>query len=749
MRPANHHPLLPAICASMLCMLLVSCNRQEAHYHIGLSQCVGGAWREKVNMEMLSAQHLYNNVVDVDIKNADNISERQIAQIDSFVSAGVDILVVAPNDYKSVAPAIARARRRGIPVVLFDRKADTNNYTAYIGGDNVAAGRAMANYALSLVGESLQGRRGTILELTGGMKSSPALDRHRGFMQVMEGNRRADYRFMDTDWSSEMTYRVMQSYLKTHPAPDVVFCHSDLTALSARQAAKDLGEAGKIRFLGIDGLPGKDEGIENVAKGLLAGTYIYPTNGEQIVKLCLDILQGKPYRRDNLMQSVIVTPDNASLLLQTGREMEQRNHDLLTLQDKIESLFGQYHTQRMLVIISAVAIFLLIVALALIFRTVIIMRHINRKEKRLNREQTLFYTNARHQLRTPLTLIAGPLSELSGSKDLKERDKTLVNILQRNVDQLSRIVYDVLNFRNDTPPAVDDSNAAKVAMEKAPNKTSVKGPEQVPDIPVPDDGSLPTVLVVDDNDDMRRYIRTLLADKYFVTEAADGESGLQVAHDTIPDIIVSDVMMPVMDGLEFCRRIKDDTMTSHIPVILLTARSTEEQQLEGLGSGADDYMTKPFSAQLLLARIDNLLKSRRKLRLIFHGKAGGEAMLKEENEKLSPLDKKFFDRLKETISLHLSESDIKVEDIGAEIGLSRVQLYRKLKAITGLSPNELLRQMRLQKAHELLMHSDLPVSTIAYDTGFSSPGYFSKCFRDEYGISPSDIRKEQDRRINT
>lgn len=248
MRPANHHPLLPAICASMLCMLLVSCNRQETRYHIGFSQCVGGAWREKVIMEMLSAQHLYNNVVDVDIKNADNISERQIAQIDSFVSAGVDILVVAPNDYKSVAPAIARARRRGIPVVLFDRKADTNNYTAYIGGDNIAAGRAMANYALSLVGESRQGRRGTIQELTGGMKSSPALDRHRGFMQVMEGNRRADYRFMDTDWSSEMTYRVMQSYLKTHPAPDVVFCHSDLAALSARQAAKDLGEAGKIRF---------------------------------------------------------------------------------------------------------------------------------------------------------------------------------------------------------------------------------------------------------------------------------------------------------------------------------------------------------------------------------------------------------------------------------------------------------------------------------------------------------------------
>lgn len=721
-------------------MLLSSCGKDEAKYHIGFSQCVGGAWREKVNMEMLSAQHLYNNVVDVDIKNADNISERQVAQIDSFVNAGVDILVVAPNDYQSVAPAIVRARKHGIPVVLFDRKANTNDYTAYIGGDNIAAGRAMGNYALSLISGSRQGQVGTILELTGGKASSPAIDRHRGFRSVMKGNKHVDYRFIDTDWTSEENYRTMKAYLKTHPAPDVVFCHSDLAALNARQAAKDLGVVDKIQFLGIDGLPGKGEGLECVANGILAGTYTYPTNGEQIVKLCLNILQKQPYKRDNIMQSVLVTPDNASLLLQAGKEMEQRSHDLLTLQDKIESLFGQYHTQRMLIIISAIAIVLLITALLLIYRLVVIMRRINRKEKLLNREQTLFYTNARHQLRTPLTLIAGPLSELAASKDLQEHDRTLVDILQRNVDQLSKIVYDVLNFRNDTPPAIDDSNAAK-EMKKETASVAADKESARPEKQVTDNSGLPTVLVVDDNEDMRRYIRTLLTDKYYVTEAVDGENGLQVAHETIPDIIVSDVMMPVMDGLEFCRRIKADTMTSHIPVILLTARSTEEQQLEGLGSGADDYMTKPFSAQLLLARIDNLLKSRLKLRHLFDGKVKSEPEVKEAEEKLSPLDRKFIDRLKAAMEKHLPESDVKVNDIGSDIGLSRVQLYRKLKAITGLSPAELLRQMRLQKAHDLIMHSDQPISAIAYDTGFSSPGYFSKCFRDEYGISPSDMRK--------
>ncbi len=722
--------------------MLSSCDRGAPRYRIGFSQCVGGAWREKVNMEVLSAQHLYNNVVTVDIANADDYTGRQVNQIDSFIASGVDILVVAPNDYKALAPAIERASKQGIPVVLFDRKVNTNRYTAYIGGDNIAAGRAMANYALGLLSEKLQGQQGHILEITGGQLSSPAIDRHRGFMSVMKGNGHVDYRYIDTDWSPEETYDTMLNYLRAHPAPDVVFCHSDLAALNARKAAEKMGVAGKIRFLGIDGMPGKGGGIDCVANGILAGTYIYPTNGEQIVKLCLDILQGRHYKRDNIIQSVIVTPDNAPLLLQTGKEMEQRNRDLFTLQDKIESLFGQYHTQRMLNIFSIVLIVVLVVVLVLIYRLVVVMRRINRKEKRLNDEQTMFYTNARHQLRTPLSLIAGPLSELSESPNVQGRDRTLVDIMQRNVAQLSRIAYDVFNFRNEGKPAVDDSNASALALKHMQDESLKAGPAKAADPAAPDEDSLPSVLVVDDNDDMRQFIRTLLADKYYVMEAADGASGLQLAREAIPDIIVSDVMMPVMDGLEFCRKIKADTMTSHIPVILLTARSTEEQQIQGLGSGADDYMMKPFSADLLRVRIENLLESRRKLRIIFNGK-DKNVQKAEQEAALSPLDRKFMERLKEVFGQHLSDSDIKVDDLGAEIGLGRVQLYRKLKAITGLAPVEMLKQMRLEKAHELLTHSDQTVATIAYDTGFSSPSYFSRCFRDRYGVSPSDIRKTE------
>lgn len=432
------------------CVLTTACSSDnDNRYRIGFSECVGGAWREKVNREMISAQHLYNNVVDVDITNADGNSALQLRQIDSLVASGIDLLVVAPNGYDDVVPAIVRARQRGIPVILFDRKADTNDFTAYIGGDNIAAGTAMAHYALAIIQERNYDHVPRILEITGGSASSPAIDRHRGFSSVLAKANGISYSYVNTDWTSEDSYKTMAAYLKSHPTPDIVFCHSDLAAFNARKAAVDAGVAKDIRFLGVDGLPGKGNGIEAVEKGILAGTYIYPTHGEQIVRLALDILQKKPYKRENIMRSVIVTPDNAPIIMQSSEEMVQRSQDLLILQDKLENLFGLYNSQRTLIIMSGVAIVLLVVALVLFWRMVVIVRRINRKEKRLNREQTLFYTNARHQLRTPLTLIEGPLKQLSKSKELSPNDRSFVDILSRNVEQLSRIVYDVLNFRNE------------------------------------------------------------------------------------------------------------------------------------------------------------------------------------------------------------------------------------------------------------------------------------------------------------
>lgn len=730
-------------------VLLSACSGGHSYkYVIGVSQCVGGKWREKVNGEMLSAQHLYGNEVKVSIANANNDSRLQVAQIDSMVASGVDLIVVSPNDM-TIAPAIARAKKKGVPVVFFDRKVRSDDYTAYIGGDNVEAGRAMGNYALSLLRERSFDHVPRVLELTGGTSSSPAIDRHKGFASAMKGKKGIDYTFVDTDWSIEATRSAMTDRLDHHPVPDIVFCHSDLATSAAYAAANDKGVAGKILFLGIDGLPGKGEGIEAVEKGVFAGTYIYPTHGEEIVRLALDILQGKKFKRENIMKSVIVTPDNAPIIQHTSMETLRQSRDLLILQDKLENYLGLYNTQRTITFVSVMAIVLLIIIILLIWRIVVITKRINRREKKMYREQTLFYNNARHQLRTPLTLIDGPIKKLAESTSLQPDDRTLVDIMKRNVEQLAHIVYDVLNFKPDATaePMGSNTEAGKGDMVSDTNalmqmlETETMADDKGTDTAMGNDSSLPTVLIVDDNTDMRTYLRTLLSDKYYVVEAADGESGLKVAHETVPDIIVSDVMMPVMDGLQFCRKIRDDAMTSHIPVILLTARSTETQQVEGLGCGADAYMTKPFSANLLVARIDNLLKSRAQLRHLFDGKAAEE---KQEELSLSTPDRKFVDRLREVIMKHLSESELKMDDLGAEIGLSRVQLYRKVKALSGLSPAEMLRQIRLSQAYAMILHTDKTIAEIAYETGFGSPSYFSKCFREKYDITPSDFRKRQE-----
>ena len=244
------------------------------------------------------------------------------------------------------------------------------------------------------------------------------------------------------------------------------------------------------------------------------------------------------------------------------------------------------------------------------------------------------------------------------------------------------------------------------------------------------------MLIVDDNDDMRRYLRTLLADRFYVLEAPDGQSGLKLARESVPDIVVSDVMMPVMDGLQLCRCLKEDAITSHVPVILLTARSEKNQQIEGLEHGADAYLTKPFYADLLVARIYNLLNSRKQLRQLFDAKP------QEEQMQFSTQDKLFADSLKETIRRNLSKSTLKMEQIGDEMGLSRVQLYRKVKALTGLSPVELLRQMRLQQGYNLICSSQKTIAEVAYEVGFGTPAYFSKCFKQQFGKYPSDLRAE-------
>lgn len=247
----------------------------------------------------------------------------------------------------------------------------------------------------------------------------------------------------------------------------------------------------------------------------------------------------------------------------------------------------------------------------------------------------------------------------------------------------------------------------------------------------------PTVLVIDDNTDIRQYERTLLQDEYVVLEAADGKEGLAVALKEVPDLVICDVMMPVMDGLEFTKQLKTNTATSHIPVIMLTAKNLEEHRAEGYEHGADSYITKPFHSKVLLARIENLLRQRQLLKNLYQGTKEAEKEISEAH--LEDRDKQFLKQLQAIIQKNLSDSEFGVENMGQQIGLSRVQLYRKVKAMTGSSVVDLLRKARLAKARRLLETRSMSVSEVAYEVGFSAPSYFTKCFKEEYGMLPGDV----------
>jgi len=245
--------------------------------------------------------------------------------------------------------------------------------------------------------------------------------------------------------------------------------------------------------------------------------------------------------------------------------------------------------------------------------------------------------------------------------------------------------------------------------------------------------SLPILLIVEDNPDMRVYIRSNLINAYRIIEAEDGQEGFNKCAKVFPDLVISDVMMPKMDGFELCAKLKTDHRTSHIPVILLTARAAAEDKIGGLETGADDYIIKPFDARELQVRVKNLIEQRRKLRERFRK----EGILQPQQVAVTPTDQKFLQKVLEIVESHISDERFSVEAFGKEIGMSRTLLYRKLQALTDYSPNEFIRSMRLNQAAQLLAKQSGNVTQIAYQVGFNNLSYFARCFQRQFGVSPS------------
>ncbi|MGD8377933.1 MAG: response regulator, partial [Acidobacteriota bacterium] len=257
-----------------------------------------------------------------------------------------------------------------------------------------------------------------------------------------------------------------------------------------------------------------------------------------------------------------------------------------------------------------------------------------------------------------------------------------------------------------------------------------------------EDADRTTVLIVDDNPDLRRYLRRHLLPSYRVREAADGRAALDSAREVLPDLVVADVMMPVMDGMALCDAIKTDPELDFIPVILLTARASEESKLEGLATGADDYLTKPFSTRELSARIENLIRQRRRLRERFaagHGAplpAGTVSGSDGPGEK----DRAFLDALETTIRGKIEDEELTVDDLAREVGQSRRTLYRRVEELTGTSPMALIWKVRLEEAARLLSERAGNVGEVGYAVGFRSVSHFSRKFREHHGESPSAWR---------
>ena len=479
-------------------MLMVACSREKPHYIIGVSQCSEDIWRNWQNAEMKMESNFHDGV-ELRFTTALDDSKRQIQQIDSLVESGIQLLIVAPNQRSSVKSAIDRAYDKGIPVIVFERKTDSQKYTAFVSADNYEMGRLIGEYVVS----RLNGK-GNVMEIEGLKGSSSAEDRHKGFHEAL--------------WTEPTAYQAVKDYKGDLNNIDVVFGHNDRSAMGARKVFQER-QAKMPLFCGIDGLPGENGGIRLVRDSLLDASYIYPTRGDLLLQLALDILEGKPYSKETLLTSALVTHDNANVLLLESDEVARQAQNLDKLQTQASSYLRQLDTQRTITLMALILIALLLLTMVLFF---------------------LYHR----------------------SKVSAQRERMLNNLWNMEVPE-----------------------------EAKPSES----PEQEP------------------------------------------------------------------------------------------------------------------------------------------SKA-------EESEQAETPEPLFIVRFKDVVEARLADSELSVDDLAAAMNLSRVQLYRKVKAISGSSPIELLRTARLNRGYQLLLQTNKTISEIAYEIGFTAPSYFTRCFKNEFGISPSDLQ---------
>ena len=359
----------------LFCLLgLAACRQDAPRFRIGVAQCSDDSWRHKMNDEILREAMFYDGV-SVEIRSAADDNRKQAEDVHYFIDKGVDLLIISANEAAPMTPIVEEAYQKGIPVILVDRKILSDKYTAYIGADNYEIGRAVGNYIAS----SLKGK-GNVVELTGLGGSTPAMERHQGFMAAISNY--PDIKLIDkadAAWEREPAEVEMDSMLRRHPKIDAVYAHNDRIAPGAYQAAKKAGREKEMIFVGIDALPGKGNGLELVLDNVLDATFIYPTNGDKVMQLAMNILEKKPYPRETVMNTAVVDRTNAHVMQLQTTHISELDQKIETLNGRIGGYLSRVATQQV-VMYGGLVILLLVAGLLLVVYKSL------RSKNRLNKE---------------------------------------------------------------------------------------------------------------------------------------------------------------------------------------------------------------------------------------------------------------------------------------------------------------------------------------------------------------------------
>lgn len=858
----------------------------------------------------------FHNNIHLLYRDADGNSQNQIKQIKELAKENIDLLIVSPNEVDPLTPIIQKVYDSGIPVVVVDRRTDSKKYTAFVGASNFEVGQNAGRYAVAL----LKGK-GNVMEVTGLPNASPVIDRHNGFMNIISHYPKIKY-VKRIDVNSKPFLQKQEEAIKSIGNLDLVYAQNDFMALDVYKICKKLGLEKKIKIIGIDGLPTKGDGLDMVANKFISATVLYPTGGQEAIQTAVNILEDKPFNKENQLATTVIDSSNVRITkLQSGKILSQQK-DIERQQNVLDKQIRVYKNQKTFDNILTGALLLVLVFASISFfswrRNKRITRKLQLQNEEISRQSKQlieisakaehahqaklnFFTNISHEFRTPLTLIFAPLGELISNSRLQQDTRQGLQLIQRNVTRLYRLVNQLMDFRkiefkkmklhvseNDLvsftheivdsfrmlaknkninlefltsernlnlwfdPTMVDKvifnilSNAFKFTKEFGNVYVSISRNDKEAIIKIEDDGvgmtqealnhafepffqgeyenykgtglglslskelielhkgsivaksektkgclfeitlplgkshfeeadfdatndnktsinedpnlyltdlyqtrSIPaqdfpaitpklvTILIIEDNNEMREYLRSRLTNDYTIIESEDGNKGLQLAFEHVPDLILCDIVIPGKNGLQLTQIFKNDIRTSHIPVILLTAKDQEDQKIEGMETQADAYITKPFNILFLQKIIKSLLQNRAKIKDHYSGEIFSEEKLQVSKK----ADRKFIIEFTAIVESNFSDDKFGVTDICNEMRISRVQLYRKVKSLLHCNVNDYIVNTRLQKAKYYMQHEGYTISEVAFKSGFSSAAYFSTVFKSKVGITPSAFKE--------